>query len=248
MTGDIDFFSLREDGSPLVSYAAAWNFQKSLVDRRAADAIPDTILFVEHPPTITRGRGLQRKPGDDTDLRAMPMAAPPEETAYFEIERGGDLTWHGPGQLVVYPIVKLDGKGFGPDHDIAGYLRKLEKVFGGWLATHGLLTESRENATGIWVLPRTGEGGSTSEKKIASIGIAIRKWVTYHGIGVNLANDLAGFRAISPCGFDPDVMTTLARESAEFAALGWSGPVRDAVELENASPVSRNAAVYLQEV
>ena len=248
MAGEIDFFSLREDGNPVVSYAAAWDFQKSLVDRRAADAIPDTFLFVEHPPTITRGRGLQRKAGDDSDLRAVPMAALPEGTDYFEIERGGDLTWHGPGQLVVYPIVKLDGKGFGPDHDVTGYLRKLEKVFGGWLATYGLLTESRENATGIWVLPRTGEGGSTSEKKIASIGIAVRKWVTYHGIGLNLANDLGGFRSISPCGFDPDVMTTLARESEEFGRESWSETARGAVEHEIASLISRDAAVYLQEV
>jgi len=239
----VDFFSLRHDGSPIVPYSAAWEFQKTLVERRGADEIPDTFLFVEHPPTITRGRGLQRKPGSDDDLRGMPLASIPEGTEYFEIERGGDLTWHGPGQLVVYPIVKLDGKGFGPDHDVTGFLRKLEVVFGGWLAMQGLLTESRENATGIWVT-----SGGRPARKIASIGIAVRKWVTYHGIGLNIANDLSGFRAISPCGFDPDVMTTLAKESPEFARVEWSEGARTAVELEIASVVSRDAVVYLQEV
>lgn len=238
-----DFFSLRRDGNPIVPYVAAWEFQKILVERRGADEIPDTFLFVEHPPTITRGRGLQRKPGSDDELRSVPMAGVPGGTEYFEIERGGDLTWHGPGQLVVYPIVKLDGSGFGPNHDVSAFLRKLETVFGGWLAMQGLLTESRENATGIWVAM---EG--RPPKKIASIGVAVRKWVTYHGIGLNLSNTLDGFRAISPCGFDPDVMTTLEKESPEFARTPWSEASRTAIELEIASLISRGAVVYLQEV
>ncbi len=227
----------------MVPFAAAWEFQKMLVERRVNGDIPDTFLFAEHPPTITRGRGLQRKPGNDDELRAMPMGDVPRGTEYFEIERGGDLTWHGPGQLVVYPIVKLDGKGFGPDHDVTGFLRKLEKVFGGWLAMQGVLTESRENAAGIWVTM-----ADRPSRKIASVGIAVRKWVTYHGIGVNLTSDLAGFHAISPCGFDPDVMTTLAKESPEFAENGWSESVRSEVEFEIASLISRGASVYLQEV
>lgn len=238
-----DFFSLRSQGSVLVPYAGAWEFQKQLVERRVADAIPDTYLFVEHPPTITRGRGLQKKPGSDDELRAVPMEAVPPGTEYFEIERGGDLTWHGPGQLVVYPVVKLDGTGFGPNHDVGAFLRKLETVFGGWLAMQGLLTESRESATGIWTA-----AGDRPARKIASIGIAVRKWVTYHGIGLNLANTLDGFQAISPCGFAPEVMTTLARESPDFARTPWSEGARTAVELEIASIISRNAVVYLQEV
>jgi lipoate-protein ligase B len=239
----VDFFSLRQDGNRIVPYSAAWEFQKILVERRIRDEIPDTFLFVEHPPTITRGRGLQRKPGGEDDQRSVPIGSVPEGTQYFQIERGGDLTWHGPGQLVVYPIVKLDGKGFGPDHDVVGFLRKLEKVFGGWFAMHGLVTESRENATGIWV-----EVSGRPARKIASIGIAVKKWVTYHGIGLNIANDLSGFRGISPCGFDPEVMTTLSVESPEFGEGGWSEKVRDAVELEISSIIMRDAVVYLQEV
>ncbi len=239
----IQFLSLRSDGSAIVPYARAWEFQKELLERRVRDEVPDTFLFVEHPPTITRGRGLQRKPGGDSDLRAMPMTVPPAGTEYFEIERGGDLTWHGPGQLVVYPIVKLDGAGFGPNHDVTGYLRKLETVFGGWLAGHGLITEARENATGIWVtMP------GRPARKIASIGIAVRKWVTYHGIGVNLANSLDGFRLISPCGFDPEVMTTLAAESPEFRKTNWSVAARSRLEAELATVIRPGAFVATQEV
>ncbi len=193
----------------LSPYAEVWEYQKSLVEKRARDDIPDTFLFVEHPPTITRGRGLQRRVGEEASaVRAMPLGPLPADTEYFEIERGGDLTWHGPGQLVIYPIVKLDGRGFGPDHDVTGFLRKLERTVGGWLESYGLEREARGEATGIWVRP----AGSTREfRKIASIGIAVRKWVTYHGVGLNLTNSLAGFQMISPCGFSPEVMTTLER-------------------------------------
>jgi lipoyl(octanoyl) transferase len=227
--GPIRFLSLRTGGSTLVPYDRAWAYQKSLVERRAAGEIPDTFLFVEHPPTITRGRGLQKKPGEVETPRAMPLGPLPPDTAYFEIERGGDLTWHGPGQLVVYPIT--------------GYLRKLEAAFGGWFASHGLFTEARENATGIWVA-RPGR----PDRKIASIGIAVRKWVTYHGIGLNLVNTLDGYRGMSPCGFAPDVMTTLAAENPSFGKTTWSESVRIAVELEIARTFRPDATVSTQEV
>lgn len=198
----------------LSPYAEIWDYQKSLVEKRARDEIPDTFLFVEHPPTVTRGRGLQRKSASAGEApRAMPLGPLPANTEYFEIERGGDLTWHGPGQLVIYPIVKLDGKGFGPDHDVTGFLRKLERTVGEWLEGYGLEREARADATGIWVRPA---GSSRDFRKIASIGIAVRKWVTYHGIALNLANSLEGFHSISPCGFSPDVMTTLATIASDL--------------------------------
>jgi lipoyl(octanoyl) transferase len=241
------FLTLRSGGSPLVPYAVAWKFQKSLVERRIRDEIPDTFLFVEHPPTVTRGRGLQRKPGDDSDLRAMPIGALPPGTEYFEIERGGDLTWHGPGQLVVYPVVKLDGSGFGPNHDVTGYLRKLEGVFAAWLGKHGLSTDSRAGAAGIWVEDKP-SGLEGPARKIASIGIAVRKWVTYHGIGVNLTNSLVGFHSISPCGFAPEVMTTLANERpAEFGSLAPAA-LRGRVEAEIAEAIAPGSVVRTEEV
>jgi lipoate-protein ligase B len=214
----MQFLSLRHRGSTIVPYAPAWVFQKALLEKRIRDEIPDTFLFVEHSPTITRGRGLQWTP-ERGEARAAPLGPISEGTEYFEIERGGDLTWHGPGQLVIYPIVKLDGSGFGPYHDVTGFLRKLERVVCEWLGNFGIVAESRENAAGIWVRDSAGE-----DRKIASVGIAVRKWVTYHGLALNLSNDRAGFSAIVPCGYAPEVMTNLeeilrgaspAREEAE---------------------------------
>lgn len=181
-----------------VSYENARQLQLTLVEQRSRDEIPDTILFLEHEPVITRGRGLQFT--GQPRPRQMPLLQPlPPGIAFAESERGGDLTYHGPGQLVIYPICKLDGHGFAPRHDVGAYLRKIEQILIAELANHGLRGEARENATGVWVGP----------KKIASIGIAVRKWVTYHGLALNCVNDLAPFHLISPCGFSPEVMTRL---------------------------------------
>lgn len=207
-----------------VPYEAAYAFQKKCVEERIRDEIPDTFLFVEHPPVITRGRGLQRTAHSPDGPRAVAL---PEglRTPYFEVERGGDLTAHEPGQLVIYPIVKLDTSGeYFPHKDIDRYLRKLEKDLGLVLEEFGVHTMSQPDATGVWV-------GQNPEKsrKIASIGIAIRKWVTFHGIGLNVSNDLKTFQDISPCGFNPDKMTTLVRESPAFSTHSWS-QLREKVE------------------
>jgi lipoyl(octanoyl) transferase len=125
---------------------------------------------------------------------------------------------------------------------VTAYLRKLESAFGSWLSKkYDLKTEAREGATGIWVLPP-----DRPAKKIASIGIAVRKWVTYHGIGVNLANSLDPYQSISPCGFSSDVMTTLAGESLDFAARGWNDAVRDEVEREVAEILGFSAPIPAQ--
>lgn len=183
-------------------YAAAREYQLRLVEERIADRIPDTVLFLEHRPVVTRGRGLQ----DNGTQRArhMPLGVLPEGVDFHDTERGGDLTYHGPGQLIVYPICRLDGSGFAPNREVAGYLRKLERVLIDELEEWGLTAESRETATGVWA-----EG-----RKVASIGVAVRKWVTYHGMAINCVNDLAPFQMFSPCGFSPEVMGNL-RDLAE---------------------------------
>lgn len=186
--------SLRLNGSPLIPFQHAWDLQKKLVDLRSSDEIEDTLLFVEHTPVITRGRGLQ---WTGAPREPKPLLKVPEGTDYFEIERGGDLTWHGPGQLVLYPIVKLI------DRDVGGFLRRLEKTLIEWCALYGLKAEMRENATGVWISDRG------LDRKIASIGIAVRRWVTYHGVAINLTNDLLAFQAFSPCGFESHVMSRL---------------------------------------
>lgn len=191
-----------------VPYAQARELQQKLVERRAAGEIEDTILFLEHDPVVTRGRGLQWT-GEDRP-RAMPMGPLPEGIAFSESERGGDLTYHGPGQLVIYPIVKLDGStAFTPKHDIAAFLRGFEQVVIDDLVALGLPSVARENATGVWV----------GDRKIASMGVAVRKWVVYHGMAINVVNDLKPFQLISPCGFAPEVMTRLKELLPEEPAL-----------------------------
>lgn len=183
----------------LVPYEEARELQQRLVELRAQDEIADTVLFLEHRPVITRGRGLQWNGSDRP--RHMPLPAVlPEGIEVCGSERGGDLTYHGPGQLVIYPICKLDGKGFAPAHDVEGWIRKLENILIQVLKTYGLEGRSQPGATGVWV----------GEKKLASVGIAVRKWVSYHGMAINCVNDLSPFRLISPCGFDPAVMMRLA--------------------------------------
>jgi lipoate-protein ligase B len=192
------FWSLKN----LTPYSDASELQKKLVELRARDAIPDTVLFLEHEPVVTRGRGLQWV-GAPRE-RSLPLPAPlPPSIAFCESERGGDLTYHGPGQLVVYPIIKLDGSGFGPAKEITAFLRKLEGVFIEWLRSLGLASEAREHATGVWVDEPQGA------RKVASIGIAVRKWVVWHGLAINVVNDLQPFHLISPCGFSPEVMASL---------------------------------------
>jgi lipoate-protein ligase B len=191
----------------LTQYEDARQLQLRLVEERARDQIPDTFLMLEHEAVITRGRGLQQKRGD---LRHMPQPdAISHGIGYAESERGGDLTYHGPGQLVIYPICKLDGRGFGPERDVVGFLRRLEKTMIKTLAGWELEGSSKQDATGVWI----------GKRKVASIGIAVRKWVTYHGVALNCVNDLAPFRLFSPCGFDPEVMTRVADLNPK---LGWS--------------------------
>ncbi len=188
------FLSLRQDGNKTIPYQRVWDLQKKLVEARAADQIEDTFLFVEHTPVITRGRGLQ---WTGAPREPKPLLKNPPGTDYFEIERGGDLTWHGPGQLVFYPILKLK------ERDVGGFLRRMERTLIDWCALYQLNAEMRENATGVWI------SASGRDLKIASIGIAVRRWVTYHGVAVNLTNDLSSFRDFSPCGFDSEVMSRL---------------------------------------
>jgi len=203
----MQFWSLKDP----VDYEPVRQLQLDLVELRYLNQVPDTILFLEHTPVVTQGRGLQFT--GTPRPRHMPRPTlMPEGISFSESERGGDLTYHGPGQLVIYPICKLDGSGFGPHHDIAGFLRKIEQILIHYLAAQGLVAGSRQNATGVWI----------GNQKIASMGIAIRKWVTYHGIAINGDNDLNPFHLISPCGFNPEVMTRLS-DHVDMTEVNWRG-------------------------
>ena len=167
--------------------------QQDLVASRQADSIPDTLILVEHPDVITLGRSA--KPSN---------VLCPGEIPVVPIERGGDVTYHGPGQLVAYPIFLLrEGDG---ERDLHRFLRSLEEVLVRTLADFGLAGIREPGKTGVWIAH---DGGA---RKLASIGVAVRKWVTLHGLALNVTTDLARFGAIHPCGFDATVMTSMARE------------------------------------
>ncbi len=184
-------------------YQEAHKLQRELCDRRIAGEIDrDLLLLVEHESTITLGRG--------TKADSLPLA--PEEIrrlghTVVEIERGGDVTWHGPGQLVGYPILDLNRH----KPDLHWYLRKVEEALIAGLARLGIPAERNPGLTGVW----------TGGKKIASIGIHVRRWVTTHGFALNVTNDQAGFGLIVPCGIQGVEMTTVnaaRRQGGEAAS------------------------------
>lgn len=173
-------------------YRAVWALQKELVERRAADEIPDTVLLLEHPHVITLGRRGTREDVLDASIPVV------------EVERGGEATYHGPGQLVGYPIVKLEDR-----LDVTGYVRDLEEVLVRASRAFGVAAARDPRQSGVWV-----EG-----RKLGSIGVAIHRNVTYHGFAHNVNTDLAYFQKIRPCGFDASIMTSMERELREAVPM-----------------------------
>lgn len=194
----LDLISLKspDPSNPGLSYQKVFEYQQELVQKRIHDEIGDTLLLLEHSPVITRGSGLQ----DKTHQNQMPLGELPKGIEYIQTNRGGDLTYHGPGQLVGYPICKLGAEeGWYPKRDIHGFIRQLESLLIDLLAQYQVEAHSKPGSTGVWI----------GKQKIASIGIAIKKWVTYHGFAINIVNSLKDFSSFNPCGFQPKVMTRL---------------------------------------
>jgi lipoate-protein ligase B len=156
--------------------------------------IPDTLVLVEHPPVITVG--VQGQAGD-----VLPDGIP-----VFDVERGGHSTYHGPGQLVGYPIVDLTPRG----RDVRRYVRDLEEVIIRSLAELSIAAGRVDGQRGVWV---------DSRRKIASVGVAVEEWVAFHGFAVNVATDLSVFRSFRPCGLPGEVMTSVARERGGHATV-----------------------------
>lgn len=189
---------LHEDWG-LVAYGEAWARQRAYVDARLREERPDTFVTCEHPSVLTLGRGTD--PANVKD-RTLPI---------FEVERGGDVTWHGPGQLVGYMIRRLEeGR-----RDLRAHLRLMENIVIETLAEFGIAGERVEGKTGVWV--KHGD----ARKKVCSLGIAARNWVTYHGFALNLDPDMAEFRRINPCGFDADVMASMRDFGVETTRETW---------------------------
>jgi lipoyl(octanoyl) transferase len=175
------------------AYTDAWRRQEALVAQRLAGEVGDTLVFTEHDPVYTLGV----RPGAESHLVWTKADIAKRGIALVETNRGGDITYHGPGQIVGYPIVDLK-----PHQDLHAYLRFLEQVLINSLGSIGLAAARRPGKTGIWL----------GSRKIAAIGVAVKRWVTFHGFALNVDNDLGPFAGIVPCGITDGAVTSLAQE------------------------------------
>ena len=183
----------------VLDHGEALALQQGLRARRQADEIPDTLLLLEHQPVYTRGR------------RSVPGELPLGEDWYRErgidivdVDRGGRLTYHGPGQLVGYPIMRIV--------DVIAYLRTMEDAIGAALAEEGIAGGPREGLTGVWV----------EDSKIGSIGVHVSRGVTTHGFAINVDNDLQPFDWVVPCGISGVRMTSVAKETGRYGPDGFA--------------------------
>lgn len=183
-----------------IEYLQAWRLQQNLAHLRAAGAIPDVLLLLEHPPVITLGRGWRPE-----HLRVSKDFLEREGIAVHLVDRGGDVTYHGPGQLVGYPIVDLRERG----RDVHAYLRDLEEAVIRALAGLGIGARRFPPYTGVWV----------DLRKIAAIGIRVSRWVATHGFALNVAPSMEHFGYIVPCGIHDYGVTSVSRELGRPVAV-----------------------------
>lgn len=193
MDGEL-IFARAGFGTGAVPYLAAWDLQRLLHDRRASGEIPDTCLLLEHEPVYTAGK------------RTSPLDRPTGDPGapVIEVDRGGKITWHGPGQLVGYPIVLLD-----EPIDVIAYVRALEEALIRTCAEFGVRTTRVEGRSGVWI--RDGAGGP--DRKVGQIGIRVSRGVTMHGFALNCDCDLSWFDRIVPCGIRDATVTSLSAEA-----------------------------------
>jgi lipoate-protein ligase B len=183
-------------------YAGALDYQREIAKQRITGELDqDLLLLVQHPPVVTLGRSSKQK-----NLVSSPEFLNSKGVELFEVERGGDVTFHGPGQLVGYPIIDLTRH----KQDLHWYLRSVEEALIKALGKIGISAERSTGFTGVW----------TRGRKIASIGVHARDWVTWHGFALNVTTDLKYFDLIVPCGIDGVVMTSIEKElGADAAAM-----------------------------
>jgi len=197
-----------------IDYAAAHALQKRLVDERAAGATEDQLLLLEHPAVLTLGR--QSDPahilGSAEDLAARDIAV-------VRTERGGEVTYHGPGQLVAYPIIRLHERGL----LLRPFVRALEAALIETCAAHGVAAARRDGHPGCWCDP-----DGSSPRKIGALGLRVERGVSYHGIALNVTVDLADFELIDPCGMPGIESTSIARERGETTGAPTTGSVQRA--------------------
>jgi lipoate-protein ligase B len=176
----------------LIEYQKAWDLQRQLWSKRAEEKLPDLLLIQEHPHVITLGRR-----GNRTHLKVPPEILETMKVPLFHVERGGDITYHGPGQVVVYPILDLKDYGY----RLIGYVDQLEEVILHVLKDFGIDGEKDPRNRGVWA----------KGSKIASIGVTIKRWVSFHGFALNYETDLKYFDLMDPCGLVGEKMTSMAK-------------------------------------
>jgi lipoate-protein ligase B len=204
-----------------MAYAEALELQREVARDRISGAIPqDVLLLVEHPPVVTLGRSSKEK-----NLISSPAFLAAKGVELFEVERGGDVTFHGPGQLVGYPIIDLKRHKL----DLHWYLRTVEEALIRTIGECGIPGERNIGYTGVW----------TNNRKIASIGVHARDWVTWHGFALNVTTDLSYFDLIVPCGIPGVEMTSIVKETGLSPSVGDVGTIaaREFGSLFELSPV-----------
>lgn len=180
----------------LIDYQNAWDIQRKCVNDVISGRMHHVLLLCEHPPVLTLGRLA-----DPRHILFNEDVLKSRGINVISVDRGGEVTLHAPGQLILYPILNLDGLG----RDLHRYLYQLEQVGIDFLKLFGIVGKRVSGKTGVWI----------ADKKIMSIGIGVRKWVSFHGLGINIHTDLSLFRLIRPCGLDVD-MTSLDRQTQDI--------------------------------
>ena len=181
-----------------IGYRDAWRLQQELAAARADDRIPDQLLLLEHEPVLTLGRYA-----DEAHIRATPEGLAARGIEVIRVERGGEVTYHGPGQLVAYPILALSRHGL----LVKPLVRALEAAMIATCAAHGVTADRRAGHPGCWVDP-----DGPDPRKIGALGIRVQRGVSFHGIALNVTTDLRDFELIDPCGLPGVTSTSIARE------------------------------------
>ncbi len=200
-----------------VAYPQAHALQKRLVAERADDRIPDQLLLLEHPAVLTLGRNA-----DSTHILADPVTLAARGIGVEQVERGGEVTYHGPGQLVAYPILALSRRGL----MIRPLVRALEAALVATCAAHGVPAARREGHPGCWCDP-----DGSDPRKIGALGLRVERGVTYHGIALNVTVDLADFALIDPCGMPGIASTSIAAELGDPSATPTTASVERAATI-----------------
>lgn len=190
-----------------IDYTEAWNWQKQLHAQRIAGEIDDTVLLLQHPPVFTAGK------------RTLPAERPFDGTPVIDVDRGGKITWHGPGQLVGYPIIELP-----EPMDVVAYVRRMETFLIAACNDLGLATVQIEGRSGVWI-PADERG---PDRKVAAIGVRIAQRVTLHGFALNCNPDMSWFDRIVPCGIADAGVTSLTRELGREVSVADALPVIEA--------------------